>query len=71
MARNLGPEHISGMHRDEMMGNQKDCRHCDPWHENYIDMRTQEEKNTAHLKWRQPGSDGWSEAWEASQKEKK
>ena len=71
MARNLGPEHISGMHRDEMMGDQPDCVHCDPWHERYIDMRTQDEKDNASAKWRRPGSDGWTEAWEASQQEKK
>lgn len=69
MARNLGPEHISGMHRDEMMGDQKDCVHCDPWHERYIDMRTKDEKNSASAK--NPGVDGWTEAWEASQQEKK
>jgi hypothetical protein len=59
------------MHRDEMMGDQPDCPHCDPWHERYIDMRTQEEKDNASAKWRRPGSDGWTEAWEASQQEKK
>jgi len=65
-------EHISGLHRDEMMGNQKDCNHCDPWHEHHIDMRTNEEKENSHLKWRPVGgaSDGWTDAWIASQKAK-
>lgn len=60
MARNLGPEHISGLHRDEMMGAQANCRHCDPWHPHYIDMRSGSEKEAAqkrHLNRMAPDTD--------------
>ena len=61
MPRNHKAEHRGGMHEESAMGSQGQCPHCDPWHEDYIPSNKPKEET----------KDAWTDAWVASQQDKK